>query len=119
MSDSVTVKTQVTNNGKYQVNESVQVYIKHINGEDYEPGYQLKGINNIFLEPGVTMEVETRLNARDFAVIKQDGQCAAIPGNYIISIGGHQPDKRSEELTGCKAETFVIKRTGEETEIEY
>ena len=117
--DSVIIKTKVTNKGKYSINESVQVYIKHINGEDYEPGYQLKGINNIFLEPGVTMEVETRLNARDFAVIKQDGQCAAIPGNYIISIGGHQPDKRSEELTGCKAETFVIKRAGEETEIEY
>lgn len=117
--DSITVKTKVSNRGSYSVNESVQVYIKHIDAMDYEPGYQLKGISNILLGPGETKEVEITLNARDFAIITQDGKCIVKPGSYIISIGGSQPDKRSEELTGTSTDTFTIKRTGQEEEIEY
>lgn len=117
--DNITVKTKVSNRGSYSVNESVQVYIKHIDAMDYEPGYQLKGISNILLAPGETREVEITLNARDFAIITQDGKCIVKPGSYIISIGGSQPDKRSEELTGTSTDTFTIKRTGQEEEIEY
>ncbi len=119
VSDSVTVKTQVTNNGKYQVNESVQVYIKHTGGEEYEPGFQLKGIKNILLMPGETKEAEIILNARDFAIITENGECVVRPGSYVISIGGQQPDKRSEELSGKKTVLFTINRTGGEEKIEY
>ncbi|MCI9079642.1 MAG: glycoside hydrolase family 3 protein [Lachnospiraceae bacterium] len=117
--DSVTVKTEITNNGQFQVNESVQVYIRHVNGEIYEPLYQLKGIKNILLMPGETKEAEITLSARDFAIITENGECVARPGSYIISIGGQQPDKRSEELAGKKTALFTIERTGREEKIEY
>ena len=119
VTDSVTVKAEVTNNGKFQVNESVQVYIKHNGAETYEPGYQLKGIKNILLMPGETKEAEITLSARDFAIITEKGECVVRPGSYIISIGGQQPDKRSEELSGKKTALFTIERTGSEEKIEY
>ena len=117
--DGVTIKAKVANRGSYSVHESVQVYIKHMDAADYEPGYQLKGIRNVLLEPGETREVEIALSARDFAVITQDGKCVVKPGNYTITIGGAQPDKRSEELTGRRVDAFTVERTGEEEEIEY
>ena len=117
--DSVTLKVKVANNGSYSVHESVQVYIKHVDAMDYEPGYQLKGICNVFLNPCEAKEVEITLNARDFAIITQEGKCVVKPGSYLVSIGGFQPDKRSEELTGHGIDTFVIERTGQEEEIEY
>lgn len=52
--DSVTVTAHVTNRGNYQIQESVQVYIRHEDRADYEPGFQLKGIKNITLNPGET-----------------------------------------------------------------
>ena len=102
-----------------QVNESVQVYIKHTGGEEYEPGFQLKGIKNVLLMPGETKEAEITLNARDFAIITENGECVVRPGSYVISIGGQQPDKRSEELSGKKTVLFTINRTGGEEKIEY
>lgn len=117
--DNVPIKTKVTNKGSYKVHESVQVYIKHKDPEAYEPGYQLKKVQCISLAPGEEKEVKFTLNPRDFAIITEDGQCVLRPGEYMISIGGQQPDERSEKLTGKKADTFTIKRTGSECEIEY
>ena len=108
ITDSVLVKTKVTNKGSYKVNESVQVYIKHKDPEAYEPGYQLKKVQCVNLAPGEEKEVEFTLNPRDFAIITEDGQCVLRPGEYIISIGGQQPGERSEKLTGKKTDTFII-----------
>lgn len=117
--DTVTVKTNVTNKGSYRVHESVQVYIRHEERESYEPGYQLKGIRNIVLEPGESKQAEIVLNMRDFAIISEDGHCVVRPGSYTVSIGGCQPDKRSAELTGQRTDTFVIQRTGQEENVAY
>ncbi len=117
--DSVTVTAHVTNRGNYQIQESVQVYIRHEDRADYEPGFQLKGIKNITLNPGETKEAEIVLDMRDFAVITEEGRCVARPGVYKISIGGCQPDQRSVELTGRWPDIFQIKRNGREENVIY
>lgn len=117
--DSVTVSAQVTNRGAYQIHESAQVYVRHEDRRDYEPGFQLKGIKNVVLEPGETKEIRIILHMRDFAVITEDGCCVVRPGEYRISIGGCQPDQRSAELTGHKPEIFTVRRTGEEKDVIY
>lgn len=119
VTESVTVTATVTNSGNYDVNESVEVYIKHVDAEDYEPGFQLKGIKNIFLAKGETKEVNILLSARDFAIITEDGSCVVKPGKYQISIGGSQPDDRSAKLTGKNVKTIDIVRTGNEESVEY
>lgn len=117
--DAVTVSVQVTNRGAYQIHESAQVYVRHEDRTDYEPGFQLKGIKNVVLEPGETKEIRIILHMRDFAVITEDGCCVVRPGEYKISIGGCQPDQRSAELTGHKPEIFTVRRTGEEKDVIY
>lgn len=124
MMDSVSLSVLVKNDGNYPVNESVQVYIKHTNAGAIDPGaidpgYQLKAVESIRLETSETKEVSLTLHARDFATITEDGTCVVKPGEYLISIGGQQPDRISEELTGNRVTTFSVRKNGEETIVEY
>ena len=117
--DNITVQAKVTNRGSYPVEESVQVYIRHEDRQSYEPGFQLKGLCHLTLEPGETKLAEVVLKTRDFAVITEDGTCVIRPGDYQISIGGSQPDARSEALTGNQTQLLMVRRNGEEETIAY
>ena len=117
--DAVKVSVDVTNESTYTVYESVQAYIRHEDAADYEPGYQLKGIETITLKPGETKHVELTLKVRDFAIITEKGDCAVRPGSYRIALDGQQPDTRSEELMGKCVQTIEIQRVGAETPVEY
>lgn len=119
MLEDVTVITEVTNKGNYNVHESVQVYVKYENADELAPGYQLKGLQCIELAPGEVKKVEITLPPRAFASITDEGKCVVKPGTYTVTIGGQQPDIRSEELTGMTVSRFAIRKDGEETEVEY
>ena len=115
----VKVSVSVTNEGRYPVWESVQAYIRHVDAEGYEPGFQLKGIESIKLLPGETKQVTITLTERDFAVITEAGDCVVRPGDYEIAVGGQQPDERSEQLTGKHVSRLLLRRDGEEKTVEY
>ena len=119
VNESVEVFVNVTNDSRYTVNEIVQLYIRHVDAAEYEPGYQLKGIEVVKLEPYETKKVKLTLSPRDFAVIEEDGSCVAVPGIYEISAGGQQPDDRSTKLTGKRTERIDITRCGEKTGVDY
>lgn len=119
VNEPVEVFVNVTNDSRYTVNEIVQLYIRHVDAAEYEPGYQLKGIEVVKLEPYETKKVKLTLSPRDFAVIEEDGSCVAVPGIYEISAGGQQPDDRSTKLTGKRTERIEIARCGEKTGVDY
>jgi beta-glucosidase len=119
MTDEVKLTTEVKNEGYYEVHESVQAYVKYATADENEPNYQLKGIACVDLLPGETKKIELTLTARDFATITQDGRCVVKPGEYVLSIGGQQPDILSAKLTGRVVETFHLVKSGEEVEVEY
>lgn len=119
VTDDVNICVEVTNNSDYTIYETVQAYIKHVDAADFEPGYQLKGIANVKLAPHESKKAEIRLTARDFAVIEEDGSCVTVPGTYLISAGGQQPDARSHALTGHETDKITVTRIGEKTEVEY
>lgn len=117
--DEVSVSALVSNIGKYKVNEIVQVYIKHVDASDYEPGFQLKGIKVVKLNPDETGKVEIKLCARDFGIITEEGKCVLKPGRYEISIGTGQPDTRTQELVGNRIKVMELNISGDEREIEF
>lgn len=119
VSGNVEVSVSVTNEGNYPVWESVQAYVRHLDAEGYEPGYQLKGIESVKLLPGETKQVTLMLMERDFAVITEEGACVVRPGSYEIAVGGQQPDERSEQLTGKHVDRLMLRRFGEEKAVEY
>ena len=117
--DAVDVSVDVINESSYTIHESVQAYIQHEEADAYEPGYQLKGIQTVTLQPKETKRVTISLKARDFAIITQEGECVVRPGSYRIAIGGQQPDARSAKLTGSDVAVLVVRREGAQTPVEY
>ena len=115
----VTVSATVTNESDYPLWETVQVYVKRQDAQEFEPGFQLKGISCVPLTAGEKRKVAITLTARDFAYITEEGECKVRPGDYVISIGGQQPDERSAELTGQQVTCLKVSKTGEEISVEY
>jgi len=117
--EDITLSATVTNKGSYTVDESVQVYVKYEDADELAPGFQLKGIQCIKLEPGQSKDVSVTLNPRAFATITDEGKCVVKPGTYTVTIGGQQPDERSKELTQVEVASFTVSKMGNETEVEY
>lgn len=117
--EDITLSATVTNKGSYTVDESVQVYVKYEDADELAPGFQLKGIKCIKLEPGQSKDVSVTLNPRAFATITDEGKCVVKPGTYTVTIGGQQPDERSKELTQVEVASFTVSKMGNETEVEY
>lgn len=89
----------VTNTGKRDGTETVQVYVKA--EKEGTPNPQLKGIKKVCLRAGESRKCEIYLPRESFLLTDKEGE-RKMPGcPYEISIGGSQPDTRSEELLGC------------------
>lgn len=117
--ETVQLTVDVKNEGNYGIHEAVQVYIKDVAASVRTPNWQLRKVEVIQLEPGEMKTVVLELKARDFALITEDGSCVVEPGEFIVSIGGQQPDARSEELTGTKTHLFEISKTGKILNVAY
>ena len=105
--EGVTVKAVVTNTGDREGTETVQVYVKAC--REKTPNAQLKGIRKVSLKPGESKEVSIRLPLEAFALYDEEAVNRVAAGEYLVSVGGSQPDKRSVELTGRKPEEFSVK----------
>jgi beta-glucosidase len=108
--DGMELSVKVKNAGKQEGRETVQVYIK----ADYEgtPNAQLKAFTKVNLKPGEEKTVILYLPVDAFSLFDENGKQKVIPGNYIISVGGSQPDSRSIKLTGKKPLQTEVKSMG-------
>ena len=107
--DGVTVTATVTNTGKMDGAETVQVYVK-VNQEN-TPNAQLKGIKKVALAAGESKTISVKLPQEAFALFDEEGILRLTAGNATVYVGGHAPDARSNKLTGTKAEEFKISIT--------
>lgn len=93
----IVLQAEVTNTGKMDGTETVQVYV----GLEREgaPNPQLKKIVKVPLKVGETKKIEADLPREAFMLYDEKGEHVLYPGRYHIYIGGSQPDERSLELT--------------------
>jgi beta-glucosidase len=95
----VGVDVSVTNTGKVQGDEVVQVYLKFpaLKGA---PLIALRQFQRIHLEPGASQKIHFDLKDRDLGVVTEDGTPIIVQGDYTISVGGGQPDTGAPVVTG-------------------
>ncbi len=105
-SEGITVKATVTNSGDREGTETVQVYVKA--DRSGTPNAQLKGIKKVFLKPGESREVSVWLPLSAFALYDENAVNKVETGKYLVSIGGCQPESRSEKLTGSKVTMLSV-----------
>jgi beta-glucosidase len=109
----------VKNTGQKTGDTVVQAYIRDNEASVRVPVRQLAAFRRITLQPGEEKDVSMIIEARQLAVIREDGRCVLEPGLFTLSVGGVQPDEISRSLAGDNIilHDFVMK--GEEKVIPY
>jgi beta-glucosidase len=97
--DPVSAEVVVTNTGKAAGDEVVQLYLKFPSVKG-APLISLRGFQRIHLEPGASQKVHFELKNRDLSMVTDEGNPIIAGGDYIINIGGGQPDTGAPGVTG-------------------
>ena len=99
--ENIKVKVNVTNTGKRDGEEVVQLYLKDEEASTPRPIVQLEGFKRIQLNAGETKEVEFELTPRQFSMIGTEDKRVIEPGWFTIYLGGGQPgDPNAKAVSG-------------------
>ncbi len=117
--EKINLTVTVTNTGKVEGEEVVQLYLTDEKATTQRPVRQLEGFTRINLKPGESKEVEFVLEARQLSIINDKGKRVIEPGYFTISIGGKQPGfKGYLDPQFTQALTGRIRLTGKEVAFE-
>jgi beta-glucosidase len=117
--DDLPVTVTVKNTGNTAGDAVLQIYIKDKDASVRVPNCQLAGFQRLNLKAGESRDVSLTVEARQLAVIREDGSCVLEPGAFTLSAGGIQPDEISRSLSTDNVvfHDFVMK--GQEKIIPY
>ena len=94
--DDLTVSIDITNTGKREGKEVVQLYIRDIESSLVRPHKELKGFTKVSLKPGETRTVSFALGQRDLSFYDPDRQdWVAEPGGFEVLVGSSSRDIRA------------------------
>lgn len=97
--DSITVSVKVTNTGKTEGKEVVQLYTQDLVGSITRPVKELKGFQKISLKPGENKEVTFVISAEDLKFYNANLEYAAEPGDFNVFVGGNSRDVKAATFT--------------------
>ena len=83
----LTVSVEVTNSGKYDGAEVVQLYLRDLVGSITRPVKELKGFQKIFLKKGETRTIEFTLTEKDVRFYNTNLQFVSEPGDFKVFMG--------------------------------
>jgi beta-glucosidase len=89
--DDLTVSVEVTNTGKWDGDEVVQLYVSHPEYKGSCPIRSLQGFKRIHLKSGEKQTVTFTMKADQLATFNANGEQVVEEGVIRISIGGSQP----------------------------
>ena len=95
---SITAKVTVTNTGKVEGKEVVQLYTRDVVGSLTRPVKELKGFQKISLKPGESKEVTFTISTEDLKFYNAELQFVAEPGDFQVFIGTNSRDVKSAEF---------------------
>ncbi|MGB7844843.1 MAG: glycoside hydrolase family 3 C-terminal domain-containing protein [Candidatus Acidiferrum sp.] len=102
--DPLVAEVTVTNTGKREGDEVVQLYLSFPNVPG-APLRALRGFQRVHLKPGESQKVHFALKDRDLSMVTEAGEPIIAEGKYSVSIGGGQPNTGAAALAG----TFEVK----------
>ena len=91
---NVKVSVDVSNTGKYEGSEVVQLYLHdfYISVVTYES--VLRGFEKVLLKPGETKQVSFVLNPEDLEILDKNMKWTVEPGDFEVRIGASSQDIR-------------------------
>ncbi len=97
---SYDVTVDVTNDGAYDGDEVVQLYLHDEVASTSQPLKQLKHFERVFIPKGETRRVTFHLTADDFSIVGRDMKRVVEPGEIHVMVGASSEDIRQD----CKIE---------------
>jgi beta-glucosidase len=107
---SVTASVRITNTGKKDGEEVIQLYVSGPNKAGEPLIRSLKGFKRIFLKAGETRSVQFNLAAEDLSVLDDAGKPRPAIGKTTISIGGGQPGQKIKASSNYVQKDITISR---------
>jgi beta-glucosidase len=99
---TLTASVTVTNNGKYDGKETVQLYIRDVVGSITRPVKELKGFQKIELKAGETKTVTFNITPEDLKFYNGDLKYDWEAGEFQIMIGGNSRDVKMASVNWNK-----------------
>lgn len=90
---------KVTNTGKYDGEEVVQLYIRDVVGSVTRPVKELKGFQKISLKKGEAKIVSFAINKTDLKFYDKDLNYVAEPGEFKVFIGTNSRDNKEASFS--------------------
>ncbi len=85
---SVSISVKITNDGTYDGEEVVQLYLRDECSSFTLPEKQLRGFQRIFIKQGDSCVVEFTLGEKDLALYDTSGRWVIEPGDFKVLVGG-------------------------------
>ena len=98
MNEIITASVTVTNSGKYDGEEVVQLYIRDLVGSITRPVKELKGFQKIKLKAGESKKINFTITVNDLKFYNSDLKFAAEPGDFKLFIGGNSRDVKETQF---------------------
>jgi len=96
---SITASVTLTNTGKYEGKEVVQLYIRDLVGSITRPVKELKGFQKINLKAGESKQVTFNISENDLKFYNSDLKFVAEPGDFKLFIGTNSRDVKETAFT--------------------
>jgi beta-glucosidase len=93
--EPVHISVTVTNSGKRDGEEIVQLYVRDLVGSVTRPVKELKGFRKIMIPKGGSKEIVFTLTDQDLRFYRKDMQFASEPGEFEFMIGRNSEDVKS------------------------
>jgi beta-glucosidase len=91
---TLTASVSITNTGKYDGKEVVQLYIRDMVGSITRPVKELKGFGKVEIKAGETTTINFDITAEDLKFYNSDLKFVAEPGDFKLFIGGNSRDTK-------------------------
>jgi len=96
--EQIEVTVTVKNTGKYDGEETVQLYLRDKVGSITRPVKELKDFKKIKLKPGEGQKIKFIIDKEKFSFYNQHAEWAAEPGEFELMIGASSEDIRLKDV---------------------
>jgi beta-glucosidase len=96
--ETITASITVTNTGRYDGEEVVQLYIRDLVGSITRPLKELKGFQKVMLKTGESKTVNFTIGVNDLKFYNSDLKWVAEPGDFQVFIGGNSRDVKEASV---------------------
>ena len=96
---SITLTVDVTNTGRCDGDEVVQLYVRDLVGSVSRPVKELKGFKRVSLKKGETRKVSFTLTPDDLKFYNQELACLCEPGDFNVMVGPNSRDVQTLKFT--------------------